>query len=262
MRPTNINRHNKIFELVQREMAIRLVDLQAFFPGISLRTLSRDLDQLSSDGLIERVHGGAKILSDQQKSEYSFEFRSSLNSNEKKSIAKLALKYIEEQRSIYFDSGTTVMELAKILPDIQMFTITNAPNIALEINKRKNATIILPEGHLTKESISITGDHALEFLDRVNIDIAFMTTLGFTLEKGFTNPDYNECKLKRKVIEEANKVIMLLDHTKVGRNLPFTIAYHKDVDVIISDKPFPKEIQKCLNKTSIVSIFPERKEND
>lgn len=67
-----------------------------------------------------------------------------------------------------------------------------------------------------------------------------LSTTGYSEKGGFSVGSYTECMLKRKVIQKAGRVILLMDRSKLGRTLPFTFAELEDIDVFICDGPLPQ----------------------
>jgi len=145
------------------------------------------------------------------------------------------LKFIEEGRSIYLDAGTTIMELARLLPDIKLSIVTSCPKIALETTKKHSHHVNIVGGTINSDNCAISGPQAISFIKEVNIDTAFLVPSGYFDYQGFTCGNYSECELKRAVIKKANKIVMLLGSYKLDKTLPFTFATLKDIDYLISD---------------------------
>lgn len=250
------NRISAIKQYVQEKGEVKLSELERLFPGISSMTLRRDLKKLEEAGDIVRTKGGAKSISHLSRiKEEMYSKRSSENMAEKLAIAKKALKHIEQDRSIFLDSGTTVMCLAQFLESQKLFITTSAPNIALECAKNPNSTINLIGGNLSRENLSLSGITALNFLDNINIDIAFVAASGFSTKSGFTCGNFDEGEIKKRVISKASKVIILMDSTKLGKNLPFTFAKLDDIDLIISDDKVSKDMARQMSKNGKKIIF-------
>nr|PZN06626.1 MAG: hypothetical protein DIU64_13645 [Caldicoprobacter oshimai] len=91
----------------------------------------------------------------------------------------------------------------------------------------------------------------MNFIRDINVDIAFMAASGFSLEYGFTCGDYDECELKRAIIRKARKVILLMDVSKIDKNMPFTFASLKEIDVLICDKPLPDDIMEAAKRYGV-----------
>jgi len=242
-------RRNDILDIIKHKSELQLNELMESFPNVSEMTLRRDLYSLEKEGFITRIRGGAKLNED------DYSLRSTANVELKNDIAKCALRFLEENRSIYIDAGSTLMQLAKKVPNTHLYIITSAPNIAMEIIQRKNTEVILLGGLLGKKSVSVSGQPALLLLETLNIDTAFMGTTGFSLENGFSIPYQTECELKKKVIATAKKVNVLMDHTKINKNLPFTFAMLEDINCIITDRQMPENILEEAVRKNVEIVY-------
>jgi DeoR family transcriptional regulator, fructose operon transcriptional repressor len=246
--------HNERREIInnciQKKGEIRIKELEKMFPDVSGMTLRRDLNYLEEEGHIVRTWGGAKSIKHLSKlSEENYSFRENENINAKIKIAKKAVKCVDTGRSIYLDSGTTIMYLAEIIPDESYSIITSSPNIALEINRKHNPTITLIGGQLSRNNLSISGPNSINFVRGINFDIAFLAASGFSLDSGFTCGNFNECELKKHIIKKARMVIMLMDLSKINKNLPFTFAHLDDINILITENDPGEEIKRvALNK--------------
>ena len=125
-------RRTKLLETIENKQFISVNQLSETF-NVHETTIRRDLDELESQGLVVRIHGGVVPASIKQ-DEPTFEDRATENINEKVKIGKYAAKYINSGEAIILDSGTTTLEIAKTLnemPQLQDITIiTNDVNIA------------------------------------------------------------------------------------------------------------------------------------
>lgn len=242
---------------IQEKGEVKLSELELLLPDISSMTLRRDLKKLEQSGDVVLTKGGAKSIYHLSAiKEELYSKRSMENTAEKHLIAKRAVGYVEEGRSIFLDSGTTVMYLARLLENEKLFITTSAPNIAIECIKNQNAVINLIGGNLNRDNMSLSGITAVEFLDKINIDIAFIASSGFSFKSGFTCGNFDEAEVKRRVILKASKVIVLMDSSKLGKNMPFTFAKPSDVDLVLSDDKIPRDIAQQLNSSLRKSNAP------
>lgn len=251
----HIERRNIINEYVQEKGEVRLKELEEMFPEVSSMTLRRDLIYLENKGTIVRVRGGARKATLSFNSiEDIYSQRATTNIEAKEKIAEKAVTYIEPGRSIYIDSGTTMMCLAKILPDQDLSIITSGPNIGLEICKKSKPSVILIGGYLHRNNLCTSGIYALEFLKNINIDIAFIASSSFSIDSGFTCGNFNECELKKAVIQKARHKILLMDTSKLDKSLPYTFARLEDIDIFISEKELPENVKKAAQDASVTLI--------
>ncbi len=251
----DISRKQEVRNCVDLKGEIKLKELEQIFDDVSSMTLRRDLAQLEEEGYLIRVRGGAKsVEAIKSATEENYNLRATENLELKIIIARKALGLIESGRSIFLDSGTTSMEFAKQFPDKNLSILTSGPNIAIELLKMQNLSVMLTGGQLKRNNISLSGIGSLEFIHLINIDVAFMATSGFSIEAGLTCGDYNECELKKAVIKKAKKVILLMDTTKVDKNLPYTFAELKDINIIVTDQQLPKKVQDAAKKEQVVLL--------
>jgi len=248
-------RQEKIKTIIGESGEAKLCELEELFPDVSSMTLRRDLEKLETLGEIVRTRSGAKSIAFLTRlSEAQFSERESENIAEKNFIATTAYQYVRQESSIFLDTGTTVTGLARLLGKDKLFIITTAPNIALECAKNPDNTVFMTGGQLSSGNLSLSGVNALSFLEHINIDVAFMASSGFTFNNGFTCGNFDECQIKKRVIEKAAKVMMLMDSSKFGRGMPFTFASLSDIDLLVTDAGIAKEDLKKIQSSGISVI--------
>jgi len=249
-------RQQKIQRIISDNGEAKLSELERLFPDISTMTLRRDLEKLETLGEIVRTRSGAKSIAYLSRlNEAQYSEREQENKAEKSFIAHAAYQYVPHGSSIFLDTGTTVTRLSKLLTKGKLFIITTAPNIALECAKNHDNTVFMTGGQLSAGNLSLSGINALSFLDNINIDVAFMAASGFTFSNGFTCGNFDECQIKKRVIEKSTKAIMLMDSSKLGRNHPFTFAALPDIDLLITDGNIAREDLAELKESGVAVIW-------
>ncbi len=256
----NNDRQLQILQLLDTKGEVQLQQLKELFPEVSMMTLRRDLIGLEAEGRLIRTHGGAVSLKRLSVSvgnngeEDSYSRRAAENVEAKLKIADKAIDTVEKGRSIYFDAGSTVMCLAKILDDDSYSIFTSGANIALELVKKLRTSVVLLGGLVNRNTLSTSGPDAILSLDSVNIDTAFMASSGFSIDSGFTVSNIYECELKKKIVKRAKKVILLMDTSKVNKNLPFTYATLEDIDVWVTETALPQDIINEAKKSGVTLL--------
>ena len=250
-----IDRRDAINQFIQSHGEARLTELEEKFPKVSSMTIRRDLETLERQGLIVRVRGGAKSLAHLSMiKEAAYTQRQVENTMGKLSIADKAVTLVEPGRSLYIDSGTTCMCFAKRLSDKNLFVLTPAPNIALELAKHQNIKINLTGGQLNRETLSLSGFNAIEYVKSLNIDLAFVAASAFSLNSGFSCGDYFEAELKRLIIKKAQRVILLMDISKINSGLPHTFARLNNIHTWITDSPLHEDVQKAARQAHVTLL--------
>ncbi len=249
----NKDRRSTIKQYIEEKGEVHLRELEELLPEVSTMTLRRDLIYLEEKGYVIRTRGGAVSVKRVAAAvEDMYSLRAAENIEGKTKIAKKAVEFVETGRSIYIDSGTTMMCLAQELPDENFSILTSGPNIGLEIIKKTKPNVVLTGGVISRNNLSVSGSNWLHLIRNINIDIAFMATSGYSLETGFTIGNFNECELKKLVIEKARKKILLMDITKIDKTMPYTFATLKDIDILICDADLPDGIKKAAQENGVL----------
>ena len=242
------NRRKRIRELLAEKPFVSLSELAAMFPDVTSMTLRRDIQFLEERGDLIKVRGGAKSMKFIRTSmEDEFGKRLLENPEGKTLIAERAAALIEGSRSVFLDSGTTALRLASFVPDTQLTVTTTSPHVALELAKKRKIMLNLVGGLINHDNLSVSGIQALRFIDDINIDLAFVVPSGCSLSSGFTCGNYSECELKRRIVEKARRVVMLMDGKKLDRCLPYTFCGPEKVDVILTDGALSEEYRAFLS---------------
>ena len=77
--------------------------------------------------------------------------------------------------------------------------------------------VTLTGGTLRPLTFSLVGPIAEATLAELHVDKLFLATNGVDLRRGLTTPNLAEAQAKRAMIESAREVILVADHSKLGR---------------------------------------------
>lgn len=248
-------RRDTIMDLLKKNKRITVKGLSSKI-GVSEATLRTDLNQLEQDGLLTRTHGGA-VLNDTKDEDVSFSVRSKKNKDEKMKIAEEAIHTIKNRQCILLDGSSTVLELARYISKepLKLTVVTSGLQTAIELKENPDITVILIGGVASKGSSAIEGTLGIDLLDQVNIDTMYTSANGFTIENGLTDFNLYEVSLKREMIKRADKVVALIDSSKIGAISSAVFAQTEEIDILITDKSLPEEIiEKPLLKDIEVII--------
>jgi DeoR/GlpR family transcriptional regulator of sugar metabolism len=214
---------------------------------VSEETIRRDLQQLEADGLVKKNYGGAILV----RSVDAFPVppvtqRQSLYRDEKEAIGRAAARLAEEGQIIILDAGTTMLSVATHLRSVDNLTIvTNGINVADECSLNQTSTVYVAGGKLVKNSMSLIGPQTKSELLHYDAHFAFLGTSGVSLRKGFTSSDLYEAEVKRTMVAAADKVVIVADHSKFGRQGLLSFATFEEVDYLItSDRVDEKELKE------------------
>ena len=240
-------------EFIDKNGKVTLKELENAFPNVSSMTLRRDLNRLEQENAALRVSGGAVSVNTVLRAkEADFSERISYNAHEKLEIAEKGVALVEPSSCIFIDGGSTTTYFARALPDDNFYIITNAIVIAETILRKERPTVALLGGDLRKNNFITTGHSCIDFISKINVQTAVMTATGFIKDSGaFTCGCQAEAEVKRAVMKRADRVIMLLDSSKVNKKTPYTFANLNDVNCMVVDKSFPRDLKTAIENSGI-----------
>jgi len=245
-------RHRRIVEIVNSEANISTKELSQRFQ-VSEMTIWRDLNQLETQGLIRRVRGGVSKEIFSPNIEPQFDAKQKVHSRKKKAIARYAAeKFVTEEEIIILEGGTTVASMVPFLVYDNLTILTNGFKTlmqALPYLSRMN--LMMCGGILRDVSYTLVGPQAESFFAGFRAQKFFLCGTALTLENGLTDPNLLEIQVKRAMRHSADRVILLLDSSKFGRNSLASILPLESIDVLITDQEAPQEMVDQLRNIGI-----------
>lgn len=249
-------RRQKILEIVRSDGNVSISELTKII-GNSPITLRRDLTKLESEGLIQRVHGGAINASAniENRMELSFLEKCKLNLEEKTRIGQKAAEMVSIGDTIMMDAGTTTLQVAKHIKDkMGIHVVTNSIYVLLELAESPGVEVTLTGGDLRKISRSLIGPLAINAVNNVHMDKLFLGATGISLDEGLTSPNMIETQTKKAMIKVAKTVILLADSSKFGKATLGKFGELNDVHILITDKKAPQKIIEAIIEKGVEVI--------
>jgi DeoR family fructose operon transcriptional repressor len=247
-------RKQKILEHIAAHRKATVLELCELF-HVSSATIRNDMRDLEQVGLLLRTHGGAMVKS-KTGDEQDMRARGIQNLDGKRAIAQAALGLIEDGDMIVLDTGSTILELARLLDRRRDVTVvTNDLVIATLLEDFDSVKIVLLGGIVRKRfHCTLFNDlSGRDLLSGLTVDKAFMGLNSFSLEKGASTPDLGHAETKKHMMSIAAKIILLFDASKLGKNSFAQFAAPDLVDTIVIDRISEGE-RKALEDTGIEVI--------
>lgn len=247
-------RRSKIVGKLKYERTLKVNALTQEF-SVSIETIRRDLEFLENKGYLKRVYGGA-IRIGSFGEEPSYAKREVKNLEAKRAIAIEAAKLIENGDTVFFDIGTTCLEVAHLLADKKDITvITNSMMIAKDLADFPSCRVYFLGGDVRKGELSTSGTLTNAAIMRFNADKAIIGAAGIALESGITDYNLEEAHVRAQMIERSKYSIVVADSSKFGVIAVDTVCMLDKVGVIITDTNIPKDIKKELKAASIETVY-------
>jgi len=258
MRPAE--RRRKILELVNQTARVTVDDLSESLKT-SRETVRRDLSLLSEQGLLRKVHGGAKAAQQQAQTaqEGTLGERRASARPEKMRIGRTAAKMFKPGDSLLINCGTTTIFFAEELARYGPFTvITNATMVAQELwSAAQRGPIHLLGGGYFGDAFETLGPQVVEQVREIHADHAVLTIGSLSGAAKFMDYNVDEAYISRAMIEAARTVTVLADASKLNRNALIQICGPERIDRLVTDKPPEPTLASLLTLAGVEIIIAE-----
>ncbi|GGG61274.1 DeoR/GlpR family DNA-binding transcription regulator [Paenibacillus radicis (ex Gao et al. 2016)] len=225
------DRQRQIKEQLDIDGEVRIADLKERFQ-VTEMTLRRDLEKLEQSGLIRRTFGGAILLG----KDIALKDRTGILAEEKARIGRKAASYIQPGEYIFLDGGTTTIEIARALkPGLAITVVTNALNVASELQEKQIPTIV-SGGMILETTSTLFGPYAENLIGSMAYTRVFLGTTGISAQHGFSNSNMYEAEIKKAAIRQATEVTIVADHSKFGAKDFISFAHLGQAHRLITDR--------------------------
>lgn len=250
-------RRQSLLELLRKQPGLRVPELAEAL-RVSEGTVRNDLNALGRQGRLQRVHGGAILNDADQFQNNSFMLRFQKNAGAKLAIANKAATLVKNGDSILLDASSTAYYMARAIAERQKLRVmTNGFEVARELANNSSNTVILIGGVVNNDSSSVTGLLSEHIIEDLHIQKAFVSSSGFSLERGMTEVHLGEAQLKRKAIESAQQVIALIDSSKFGKEDLTPFARLDQIARLITDSNLEPEWVAKLKEAGVDYLICE-----
>ena len=199
---------------------------------VSEDTIRRDLNELADTGKVIKVHGGA--LSKSFKSCY---LRSDVyHADNKKIIAEKAVSLIKDGMFVLTGGGTTIIELARLLPEnLKATFLTGSIPAAYEYAQHPNIDVIFIGDKIAKKSQIAVGGEAISKIKTIKADICFLGINAIDCELGITDNDWDVVLVKKAMIEASYQTVVLSISEKLNTHQRIKICGLNEIDYLITE---------------------------
>lgn len=217
-----VNLHNKVLS------ASLSTDIK-----VSEDTIRRDLQELSETGKLIKVHGGALSHSFDKVAQQPTRVYAQ---HTKKIIAAKALQLIKDGMFILTGGGTTILEMAKLLPPgLSATFISGSIPAVVEYMNHPNIDIIVIGDKLSRNSKITLGADALSRIKSLKPDLCFLGINAIDMNHGITDSDWDVVQLKQTMINSSQKTVCLTISEKINTLQPIHICDVNKIDILITE---------------------------
>lgn len=222
--------------------------------NVSMSTLRRDLQVLQDEGFIRKVYGGVAYNDTSMLT--SFQYRTGQEPEGKNAVGQLAARLIEDEDTIFVDSGTTTPYILNYITAHNVTVLTNNAAILAAASDFPQLDIYALPGLFYSETMSFFSPEAIDLLSTFKIDKAFLAASGFSY-RGATNNAAYEYTLKKYVAEHIDNAYLCISVNKFDISRVITYCSPEDLKGIVTDQKPRDEIVRMLLEKGIELYYAQ-----
>lgn len=237
-------RRNEIENRLRHGQAVNATALAEEFL-VSEDAVRRDLRALAAEGKCKRVYGGAMPLSP---GGGPLEERITTDIREKRALSLAALPLFSKASTVFLDSGSTNLALAREIPLDRLLTVaTNSISIAAVLLERKNLKVIVIGGEIDRDTGAAIGPTAIREAERLSFDLCFLGACAASVSLGIGAFNSADAEFKRTLIERSERIAALITLDKVETRAPFQVAALAALDHVVFEHNTSRKIVSAFS---------------
>lgn len=225
---------------------------------VSESTIRRDLEHLHQMGYLRRTHGGA-VWNPDSAPLPPLEERTGRQLEEKRWIGELAAHLVQDGDTVLLDGGTTTLEVARDILAVgkRVQVVTNSLPIAQMFATNPTSDLVVLGGYVYPRTGVALGSSTIRMMEDLHAHVAVLSVSGITQE-GLFNSNLLLVETERAMMRRAERVVVVADHTKLGRRALTWLCALDDIDDLVVDDRITDESRKWLEGAGIRLHVAER----
>ena len=253
-----MDRKSYIIEKLDQNAEVKVKDLAKEL-NCSEPTIRADLRKMEQEGILMRVHGGARLAQSVNLLDNFLDFPGLQERiEEKRAIARKAYEFINERDTIFIDDSSTAYFLAECIrnmPYKNLVVITNSVASSLILSGLSYVNVIQIGGMIGGRLPASMGEETVNQVLKVHADKAFIGVYSLNFEKGITSIGDPQMQVKKAILQVSKKTYCLVDHTKFDGGYLSVVCPLSDIECIITDTGISQEDKEKAAKHQVKMII-------
>ena len=198
--------------------------------GVSRMTIRRDLEELEILGAARRIRGGAMALGPEGLAD-----RHRRNGRAKARIVEKLRPLLPMSGTLAFDASSTVFRLAGSLAARDLVVVTNGVDTFQAMRSIPGVDATLTGGNREAHSGSLIGAIAVKNARSFIYDLFVCSAAAVDELFGSYEASFEESAVKQGFRESSSRVLLAVDHTKLGSRAEARTFEFEDIDRLVTD---------------------------
>lgn len=246
-------RWEQIIEMLENQGSLSVEQISQAL-GVSSATVRRDLALIHQRGLIKRTRGGAEP-SPQMREDRTLSESRKINPDEKEIIGAAAAELIRSGDTLMVDGGFTTYQVARQVNVGDITVVTNSIDVVNAMTNRDDVTLVIIGGELNRTSGTTVGPMTESQLLLLRADKAILGANAISPEEGVSSPNPYTAQTKRAMVHGSREVIVVADHSKLGKLAAYSVAPIESISVLVTDDKADNEILDAFRSAGVEVII-------
>jgi DeoR/GlpR family transcriptional regulator of sugar metabolism len=191
----------------------------------------------------------------------ALEERTTTALTEKQQIAQAAVQRIRDGDAILLDGGTTTLEVAKLLAGRKLQLVTNSLPIASLFASDRDVDLVIIGGYVYPKTGVALGPLSVRMMEDIHVHQAYLSVGGIT-SRGLFNSNMLLVETERRMMKCADEVVVVADHSKIGRQALAFLCELSAIDTLIVDAGITDEQRKVIEESGVRLIVAGEPQRD
>ncbi len=245
----------------RREMEMQLLSEKTFLPladlaaaiGVSDSTVRRDLEALEGQGRVRRTHGGA-VFAGNGGSPPPRPAADAIAAEQKAAIARAVADLIAPGQTVMLNGGSTCYQVARALQGRRLSVVTNSVAVAALLCGDLATEVTVVGGYVYPRIGVAVGAMADRQLESLHASRLVTSCAGLSPDGAF-EPNQLMVDVERRMMANADEVVLLADSTKLGVRSVVKLAGLDELDVIVTDSGADEQARQWLERCGARVIY-------
>jgi len=239
----------EILNLARAQRRVSVDELAGKF-SVTSQTIRRELNDLCQRQMLQRVHGGAVMLSGIEN--VAYDSRRVLAPEAKRRIGIKTASLIPSNCALFINIGTTTEQVAHALTGhVGLVAITNNINVANILRPAHGIEVIVAGGVVRRSDGGIVGEATVDFINQFKVDYAVIGASAIDQDGTILDYDYREVWVSQAIMRNARQVILVADAMKFRRSAPMRIGHFSQINVFVTDEELAEPLAKIAAESGV-----------
>lgn len=244
-----VTRKAEIKDIILEKKSVTVTELSKAF-SVTEETIRRDLKQLEAEGFLTRTYGGA-FIQDGVENTVNVSLRETIYLKSKEAIGRKCLDLIHHGDSIFLDSSTTALSIAKAVRDMRLTVVTNSLLVINELCGQDNIRLVTVGGTYTSRDKAFNGLITSANLETFYLDKVFMSCRSLSIEHGITDSLESVAAVRQTMMRRSKEVYLVADYSKFDNTSFIFIANFKNITGVVTDRQLDDRWKEFLNSQHV-----------